>query len=140
MDVAELLAPIPGAAPQGRDMWGDRGGSFWELSRMVKRARRDTAEMARDGLGDAATARTGWAWTGALDAAGAILAGESKDLRVAGWAAEALIHRDGIGGLAAGLGLLAGLCTRYWEGLHPQSPADASDDSHDPRVAQLESP
>ncbi len=42
-----------------------------------------------------------------------------KDVRVATYYVWARLHRDGEAGLADGLSLLAGLITRFGEGLHP---------------------
>ncbi len=48
-----------------------------------------------------------------------VLAERSKDLRVAVWMVEALVHRDGFAGLAPGLEMIEALCRRFWDGLHP---------------------
>lgn len=45
----------------------------------------------------------------------------SKDLQLSFWLTIALIGRDGFPGLAAGLDLITGLLTDYWEDLYPLS-------------------
>src|SRR5574340_684481 len=52
----------------------------------------------------------------------------TKDLRVAMPLARALIHTDGMAGLASGLKLLQGLLINYWDSVHPGlDPAEAND-------------
>jgi type VI secretion system protein ImpA len=56
------------------------------------------------------------------------LLGRTKDLRVAVHLTKALLHTDGLKGLADGLTILRRLVETYWEGLHPRlDPADAND-------------
>ena len=49
-----------------------------------------------------------------------LLGTRSKDLQIAAWLAEALLKRDGFGGLADGLDLIRGLLEEFWEHLHPE--------------------
>ena len=63
-----------------------------------------------------------------------ILAGQGKDLRVAGWHLEALAHVEGFRGLAFGLEVLGGLLERYWDEVPPALfPEDREE-----RIARLE--
>jgi type VI secretion system protein ImpA len=56
------------------------------------------------------------------------LLGRTKDLRVAVHLTKALLHTDGLKGLADGLTILRRFVETYWEGLHPRlDPADAND-------------
>lgn len=48
-----------------------------------------------------------------------LLRSRSKDLRLAVWFAEAGAKTHGMKGLASGFELIAGLCDRYWEDIHP---------------------
>ncbi|MGW8393548.1 type VI secretion system protein TssA [Pseudoduganella sp. HUAS MS19] len=48
-----------------------------------------------------------------------LLRARSKDLRLAVWLAEAWAHMHRMRGLAEGFLLLAGLCERFWEHVHP---------------------
>jgi type VI secretion system protein ImpA len=52
----------------------------------------------------------------------------TKDLRVAILLTRALTHCDGIVGFAAGLRLIEGLLTRYWEQVHPCLDTDEEND------------
>lgn len=58
----------------------------------------------------------------------------SKDLQLAAWLLEALLHRHGFAGLAPGLRLIQMLCETFWEDLHPQ----IDDDDLSFRVAPIE--
>lgn len=58
-------------------------------------------------------------WPGAVAQCGELLRSRTKDLRVAGWYADALARTTGFAGLADGLALCAGLCEDYWETMHP---------------------
>jgi type VI secretion system protein ImpA len=56
------------------------------------------------------------------------LLGRTKDLRVAVHLTKALLHTDGLKGLADGMTLLRRFVEMYWEGLHPRlDPADDND-------------
>lgn len=59
-------------------------------------------------------------WRVIEEGAAELLTGRSKDVLVAAWLARALWQREGLAGLAAGLGMLRGLCETFWEPLHPQ--------------------
>jgi len=59
---------------------------------------------------------------------GLALLGRTKDLRVAVHLTKALLHTDGLKGLADGMTILRRFVETYWEGLHPRlDPADAND-------------
>lgn len=60
-------------------------------------------------------------WPGVAALCEQVLAGQSKDLRVAGWYAEAAARTRGYAGLADGLQVYAGLVRELWEQVHPQS-------------------
>lgn len=56
------------------------------------------------------------------------LLGRTKDLRVAVHLTKALLHTEGLKGLADGLTILRRFVETYWEGLHPRlDPTDADD-------------
>jgi type VI secretion system protein ImpA len=56
------------------------------------------------------------------------LLGRTKDLRVAVHLTKALLHTDGLKGLADGLTVLRRFVETYWEGIHPRlDPSDAND-------------
>ncbi len=57
----------------------------------------------------------------------------SKDLHLAVWLTEARAKTHGMRGLGEGLQLVAGLCQRYWEQVHPQ----ADEDGFEQRIGNL---
>ncbi len=116
LDIDALLAPIAPDNPCGEDL------AFAP----------EVDEIARARLADDPSLEQG-AWVTALKEADWKLVGKrctgllqtrSKDLQLAVWLAEANAKTGGMRGLAEGLGLVAALCERYWEGLHPQPDED----------------
>jgi type VI secretion system protein ImpA len=110
-NIAQLLQPISASHACGEDI------SFSS----------EVDEIARARLADDPTLDQG-AWVTALKEAdwpfvaqrcAALIEGRSKDLRLAVWLAEAHARTRGFRGLGDGYALLAGLCARYWDGLHP---------------------
>src|SRR5690606_21406161 len=62
------------------------------------------------------------------------LAKKTKDLQVAAWLTEALVHREGFAGLKDGLELLRGLVETFWDHVYPE----AEDGDLELRAAPLE--
>ena len=125
MDIDALLAPIAPENPCGADL------AFSP----------EVDEIARARLADDPSLEQG-AWVTALKEADWKLVGKrctgllqtrSKDLQLAVWLAEANAKTGGMRGLAEALGLVAALCERYWEGLHPQ----ADEDGFERRIGNL---
>ncbi|KAB2928840.1 MAG: type VI secretion system protein TssA [Dechloromonas sp.] len=58
-------------------------------------------------------------WDKAIRLCEDILAGQSKDLRVAAWLTEAYGQTAGLRGLGNGYRLLARLCEIFWDDIHP---------------------
>jgi len=125
LDIEALLAPIAPDNPCGADL---------AFSAEVD-------EIARARLADDPSLEQG-AWVTALKEADWKLVGKrctnllqtrSKDLQLAVWLAEANAKTGGMRGLADGLGLVAALCERYWDGLHPQ----ADEDGFERRIGNL---
>ena len=108
--IEALLAPVPGDAPAGRDLRYDPRYD------RVKDARREDPELPPGGL---ATERKLADWALVASLGRELLVAETKDLQLAAWLAEALLHRGGIGGLATGLDALQQLVDRYWDGCFP---------------------
>lgn len=109
--VGQLLYPISAAHACGEDL------SFSA----------ELDEIAKARLADDPTLDQG-AWVTTLKEADwplvaarceALIASRSKDLRLAVWLAEARARTHGLRGLGDGYALLAGLCDRFWDGLHP---------------------
>lgn len=111
LELDALLAPISDAVPCGEDL------SFAIEFDAIQEARReDDASLAQ---GEWVTDLKVADWTGVAAACDALLRTRSKDLRVAGWLAEARTRIHGFGGLADGYRLVGALCDAYWDELHP---------------------
>ena len=112
MELDALLAPVAASAPCGDDL------SFSvEFDRIAEMRRADDATLDQ---GEWVTALKVSDWPGVAAACGELLAGRTKDLRLAMWMTEAWAMLDGFQGLARGLRLCALLSERYWHDLHPR--------------------
>jgi type VI secretion system protein ImpA len=111
VDLEAILAPIPGDSPAGTDLRYD------PVYEQIREARR-----AEDPLAAAGGEPKQPAWGQVRDLAVEALAAKSKDLQIAAWLTEALIHTEGFEGFAAGLRVLTGLLDGYWETLYPAAP------------------
>jgi type VI secretion system protein ImpA len=111
MDIAPLLAPVNVDTPGGVDL------SFSPEIDAIQEMRREDDPTLDQGEW-VATLKTA-DWSGVARTCEAILAARSKDLRVAGWLADAWARLRGFEGLADGLDLTAGLVEAYWDQLHP---------------------
>lgn len=107
----DLLNPIPGANPGGADLRYD------PLYDKIKEARREEDELPQ---GAWERPRKVADWPQVVKLGGEILAAKSKDLWVAAWITEAMLRREGIGGLTAGLSLCRDLVERFWDHLFPE--------------------
>ena len=106
----DLLAPIPGDNPSGTEL------RYEPLYDQIKEARRDETDLPpQDG---SAPKRADWPTVVKL-AEGA-LREQTKDLQISAWLTEALLHRDGFGGLAEGLKLTKALLDTYWDTVFPE--------------------
>ena len=122
ISVEELLAPVPGEAPEGADLHNPSRKPVLNDLIAAGRAARDSKKP-----GD---------WAAVERRAEAVLAEHSKDLLAAAWLAEALAYTEGFAGLAAGGELIAGLVGRFWDTLYPGPPAD--EPAITPEQARLE--
>jgi len=128
IEPADLLAPVPGAAPQGADLRNPAPHPLWsDLRSLWRNVRQKDPQEGGE---------TGADWAGVERQAAVILTAHSKDLEVAAWLAEALIHTEDFAGLAAGGAVIAGLVDRFWDGLYPAPAADEPDIT--PEDARLE--
>ncbi|MCO5975742.1 type VI secretion system protein TssA [Ideonella oryzae] len=125
MELEDLLAPISEAAPGGSDM------SLSPEVDVIQELRREDDPTLDQGEWVAHLKVADW--PGAARACEQLLRQQSKDLRVAGWCAEALAHTQGFEGLARGLTLCAGLIEHFWTDLHPL----IEDGDLEPRVGNL---
>ncbi len=111
LDLDDLLAPVSDDHPAGEDL------SFSiEFDRIQEFRRFDDPTLEQ---GEWQTDIKSADWPAALAESAQLLRTRTKDLRLAGWFAEAGAQTGGFAGLAQGYRLIAGLCERYWEQLHP---------------------
>jgi type VI secretion system protein ImpA len=107
---ADLLTAIPGGNPSGADLRYD------PTYDKIKDARRGDDELPQ-GAWQAERKTADYALVVKLT--GDALATKTKDLQLAAWLTEALLKRDGFGGLRDGLALLHSLLADFWETLYP---------------------
>jgi type VI secretion system protein ImpA len=111
IDISALTAPLDGPGGTGPDL------RFDPAYKAIGEARREENARLPQGVWTRDVKRADWATVEHL--CSDILVGRSKDLQVACWLAEALLHRIGFAGLPPGLELLTALCERFWHDLHP---------------------
>lgn len=112
VSIEQYLQPIPGEAVCGSSL---RYDSVWDRLRELRRE--DDASLPM-GVWQSDLKRGDWAALEKL--AGSLLCERSKDLMIAAWLGEAWLHRRGFAGVSSALELLAELCERYPDTLHPQ--------------------
>ncbi|MGD9368082.1 MAG: type VI secretion system protein TssA, partial [Desulfobacteraceae bacterium] len=112
------LAPLPGPRPSGEDL------RYTAAYDEIKEAKRADDRLER-GEWHTSLKRSDWALTAKL--CGEALKDQSKDLQIAVWLTEALLHQHGFKGLEFGLQLLSKLLTEFWETLYPQIEDDDLD-------------
>src|SRR4051794_20926074 len=111
MNIDDLLLPIGSDAPSGEDL------SFsLDFDTVREKRREDDPSLAQ---GEWVRTLKVADWPGVVEQCAELLRHRTKDLRVAGWLADALARTQGFAGLADGLMLCARLCEEHWEGLHP---------------------
>jgi type VI secretion system protein ImpA len=117
-DLAALLEPIPGDAPQGTDIREDFSSqSPYSRLRDARSDARDAEKMldnADPNAGDPAPM-----WRIVRETGLKTLQETSKDLEVAAWVTEAFVRSHGLAGLYAGASLIKGLVDQYWDGVFP---------------------
>lgn len=120
-----LLEPIAGSSPGGDDL------AFSVEYDAIAEARRADDPSLEQGAWVTDLKQSDW--PAVERQAGELLRLRSKDLRLAGWWAEAQARNHGFGGLARGYRLVAGLCELYWDDLHPRS----EDGDEEQRIGNL---
>lgn len=121
MDIEALLLPITIDSPCGDDVEYDEEFIALEAA---------AAGKPEQQVGDAVIAAEEPDWADVAQRARTLLA-RSKDLRVACRLAQALLHREGVPGLHAGLDVIRGYVERYWDSVFPRLDAD---DDYDPAI------
>lgn len=118
LDIAALVSPISDEAPCGENLEYDPAFSNLEIL---------ATGRAEQQIGDVVAAGVEPDWQEVRKAAEALFA-RTKDLRVAGHLARAVLRLDGVAGLRDGLALFYALIERYWDTVHPQlDPEDGFD-------------
>ncbi|ATS51785.1 type VI secretion system protein TssA [Xanthomonas citri pv. glycines] len=125
LDLDVLLTPISDKQSAGEDL------SFSiEFDRIQEARRSDDPTLDQ---GEWQTDIKYADWSSVARQCGDLLQTRTKDLRLAGWLTEAITQIDGFAGLALGYRLIAGLCDRYWDEVHPL----VVDGDHEERIGNL---
>lgn len=124
--VSQLLEPISAESPCGPDL------RYEPEYDQLRELRREDDTSLPTGVWQSSIKRALWPDLERL--ATTLLLERSKDLMISAWLGEAWLHMAGLEGLPGSLALVAGLCERYPEQLHPQ--AEEGDQSW--RVIPLE--
>ncbi len=103
-------SPIPGPDPSGVDL------RYTPVYDQIKEAKRADDKLDR-GEWHTELKREDWPLVSKI--CGDALMEQSKDLQIAAWFTESLLHQHGFGGLEFGLRLMARLMTDFWDTLHP---------------------
>jgi type VI secretion system protein ImpA len=107
----DILNPIPGENPSGENL------RYAPVFDKIKEARRQDDEGP---MGDWQRERKVADWTTVIKLAGEAIATKSKDLQLAVWLTEALLHKENIPGLQSGIDLIKGLIENFWDTLYPE--------------------
>lgn len=125
LNIEALLAPIAPDNPCGDDL------AFSPEVDEIARARLADDPSLEQGAWVTALKEADWKLVGKRCTG--LLASRSKDLQLAVWLAEANAKTGGMRGLADGMTLVAALCERFWDGLHPR----ADEDGFERRIGNL---
>jgi type VI secretion system protein ImpA len=107
LDLEALLAPIEGDNPAGAAL--RYAGDYDEIKSLLPKPDRDAFE---------ASGQEGQ-WPKLVQVTSQKLRQKSKDLTIAAWLTEGLVHQHGFPGLRDGLLLIQGLCERFWDNVYP---------------------
>ncbi|MDO7899021.1 type VI secretion system protein TssA [Pseudomonas citrulli] len=111
--VTQLLEPLDAQAPCGPDL------RYEAVYDQLRELRREDDTSLPTGVWQSSIKRAQWPELERL--ASTLLLERSKDLMISAWLGEAWLHLAGLEGLPGSLALVAGLCERYPEHLHPQA-------------------
>jgi len=109
----DLLKPIDGENPSGIDIRYDTKLFLYDK---IKEARREEDTLAQ---GEWKRERKLADWSLVSKLTQEALATRTKDLQLAAWLTDALLHTEGYAGLAQGLKLCHDLVSSFWETLYP---------------------
>ena len=111
LDIDQLLAPVSEQDPCGEDI-----GFSGEVD-AISKARQADDPTLEQGAWVTSLKEADWKFVAARCAQ--LIEKRSKDLRLAVWLAEAAALTASFRGLGDGLRLVAAMCDRYWDKLHP---------------------
>lgn len=109
----DLLKAIPGENPCGADLRYDTTLLIYDK---IKEARRQDDELAQ---GEWSHERKVAQYPQVIKLTQDALAEKTKDLQLAAWLTEALLHIEGFGGFRQGIELCFGLTQTFWDTLYP---------------------
>ncbi|GGB84060.1 type VI secretion system protein TssA [Pseudoduganella buxea] len=119
LDIDQLLVPISATRAGGEDL------SFSSEVDAIASARREDDPALEQGEWKEALKEADWPFVASH--CERLIRSRSKDLRLAVWLAEAHAKTRHFRGLGDGYTLLAGLCERFWDSLHP-APEDGDNE------------
>jgi len=125
IDMDALMAPVPGDNPAGEDQ------RYSQVYDEIREARKEVITYDPEGH---PTVEKKAEWNKVIALALDALTQKTKDLQIAVWLAEALLMVENFEGFNAGLKIINGLLTAYWENLYPA----IEDDDLEFRAAPLE--
>lgn len=111
VDLDSLLEPIDGDDPAGPYLRYD------PVYDEIKQARQEDPVLPQ---GEWKRERKVADWSKVVSTSASTLAERSKDLQLAAWLTEGLLHREGFPGLETGLRLFIRLHEEFWDHIHPQ--------------------
>jgi len=110
LKIETYTSPIPGPDPSGLDL------RYTRIYDEIKEAKRADDQLDR---GEWHTELKREDWPLVSNICSEALKEQSKDLQIAAWFTESLVHQHGFGGLEFGLRLMGQLMTDFWATLHP---------------------
>ena len=125
LNLDKLLVPISMDRPCGEDL------AFSPEIDAINRARQADDPSIEQGAWVTTLKEADWKFVSKRCIE--LLETRSKHLQLAVWLAEASAKTAGLRGLAGSLRLVAGLCERYWDGVHPLP----DEDGHERRIGNL---
>ncbi|MFP3795369.1 MULTISPECIES: type VI secretion system protein TssA [Paraburkholderia] len=115
-DYTALLAPINETSPCGEDLLFSADFDTIAYARRFDDPSLDQGEWVTE-IKEAD-------WPLVIERCTALLATQTKDLRLAVWLTEALAIQEGVPGLTQGFSVLTGIVDRFWDGAHPLPEGD----------------
>jgi type VI secretion system protein ImpA len=103
--VAACLAPISADAPSGAELRYDA-----RLDDIKEARREEDLPGSERKLAD---------WNTVIARCSTLLQKETKDLQLAAWLTEALLRRQGFGGMLTGVSVVRGLLEQFWDTVYP---------------------